>query len=139
MSGLEAIGLVLNILPLLISAAEHYDDVLRPFRRYRKFTPEVKRFADELSSEKVIFQEELRLLLASVTNYDVAEKMVEDRDHPSWKDPKLEMRLSGYLGKSKEACKNIIEIIDEDLNKIEEQSQFFSAVTTESSAPVGSP
>lgn len=39
MSGIEAAaGLVLGVLPLVISAIEHYDDMLRPFLSYRNFT-----------------------------------------------------------------------------------------------------
>jgi hypothetical protein len=136
MSGVEAFGIVLAVLPLLISTIEHYDDALRPFKRYKNFDSELKRFKDELSSEKVIFHTESLLLLTSVTSYDIATKMLEERDHPSWKDSELEAKLSQWLGASRDACKNIIAVIEDDLKKIREESQFFDTVTCESSVPV---
>ncbi|KAF4621929.1 hypothetical protein G7Y89_g14415 [Cudoniella acicularis] len=135
MSGMEVVGLILGILPLMISAAEHYDDVIRPFKRYKNYSAEVKRFQDELLSEKVIYNTESLLLLASVTNYDVATKMLEDRDHPSWKDSELENKLLKVLGASHEACKNVISLIDSDLNQIKEECQFFDTVKCGSSVP----
>ena len=44
MTGIKVAGLVLGVLPILISALEHFDNVGRPFSRYRNFTPEVRRF-----------------------------------------------------------------------------------------------
>jgi len=139
MSGFEVVGLGLGILPLLISTVEHYDDIIRPFRQYKHFHSEVKRFRDEISSEQVIFRAESLLLLASVTSYDVAEKMVEVHDHPSWKDPDLEKRLSERLGGSCEACKNIISLIDDDLDRIRRKSQFFDKLNDGYSLPVNYP
>jgi hypothetical protein len=139
MSGLEAVGLVLAVLPLLVATVEHYDDVLRPFKRYKNFNSEIKRFKNELSSEQVIFHAESLLLLASITSYDVAAKMLEDRDHPSWKDFELEAKLAKFLGSSCEACKNIVGLIDEDLSKIREESRFFDAAVCGLSLPVSFP
>src|ERR1700737_2833197 len=45
MSGAETvIGLVLGVLPLFVSTAEHYDNVFRPFKRYKRFSKELKKF-----------------------------------------------------------------------------------------------
>lgn len=138
MSGAE-VGLVLAILPLLISTVEHYDDILRPFKRYKNYDFEIKKFKDELASERVIFHAESLLLLSSITSYDVATKMLEERDHPSWKDSNLESKLREFLGSSRDACENIISLIDNDLSKIREESQFFNTVICESSMPVSLP
>lgn len=135
MSGAE-IGLVLAILPLLISTAEHYEDILKPFKRYRKYDIDLKRYQHELSSEQVIFDSELLLLLASVTTYEIAEKMVEDHDHPHWRDLALEEKLSKRLGGSLEACMNVINLIDDDLTKIHKEAYFFDTIPSESAIPV---
>ena len=37
MLGAEGLGVILGILPLLISAAEHYEDVFRPLKRFKRF------------------------------------------------------------------------------------------------------
>ena len=98
MTGIEAAERLLGVLPLLIPALEHFDNVGRPFSRYRNFTPEVRRFQQRFIAQKVTFQNECRLLLSKVTEYDVAIKMLEDGNHPSWEDQKLIEGFAEYLG-----------------------------------------
>lgn len=137
MSGVEvAAGFVLAVLPLLISAIEHYDDVLSKFKRYKKVASEFNRFNDELISEQVIFHSEALLLLASVTSYDVAASMLDDSGHPSWKDCELDLKLSQSLGSSCASCKRVIAIIEDDLKKIKEQFRTFDDIANESSTSV---
>jgi hypothetical protein len=52
------VGLVLGILPLLISTAEHYDTILRLFKRYQKYAPELGRYRKQLGTQKTIFRTE---------------------------------------------------------------------------------
>ena len=75
---MEAIGIILGVLPLLISAVEHYDDVLRPFIRYRTFISKAQQLHDEVETERTIFRTECQLLLAAVADQDVAIKMLHD-------------------------------------------------------------
>lgn len=98
MSGVEiAVGLALGVLPLLISAAEHYDDCLRPFIRYKNFVKEADRFQNLLAIQKVIFKNQCRILLEEIIEHDVASSMLNDpsgANHPSWSDIELEKQLS---------------------------------------------
>ncbi len=55
MSGFEVVGVVFGVLPILISAAEHYEDVFRPFKRYKKFAPELEEYQKKLGIQKAIF------------------------------------------------------------------------------------
>ena len=64
-------GLILGVLPLLISTTEHFDDIAQPFRRYRRFH-DVKKFHGSLQTQKTIFRNFCELLLKSVVNNDVA-------------------------------------------------------------------
>ena len=137
MSGVEvAAGFVLAVLPLLISTIEHYDDVLSKFKRYKRVASEFRRFNDELVSEQVIFHPEALLLLASVTTYDIAASMLDDPEHPSWKDFELDVKLSQSLGSSCSSCKRVVAIIEEDLKKIKEQFRMFDDIANESSTLV---
>jgi hypothetical protein len=52
MSGFEVLGVVLGLLPLLISAGEHYEDVYQPFLRYRHFSKEVERYGLQLIHQR---------------------------------------------------------------------------------------
>ena len=75
MSGFEAAGLALAILPLILSAAKHYDSVLCPFRRYTRFAKEAKTYSKELGIQRTIFRNECRNLLKEVIDHDTASSM----------------------------------------------------------------
>ena len=128
MSGVEAIaGLALGILPLLISAAEHYDDCLRPFIRYKNFAKEADRFGHLLGIQKTIFRNQCRLLLEEIIEHDVASSMLSRpsgaNHHPSWSDIDLEEQISQLLGDSRDACITAVEMIEERLRDIKGESQ----------------
>jgi len=127
MSGVETVvGLTLGVLPLLISAAEHYDDCLRPFIRYRNFAKEADRFRHSLGIQKTIFRNQCRILLEEILEHDVAATMLNGpsgANHPSWSDIELEKELCRLLGDSKGACITTIELIEERLRDIECESR----------------
>ena len=122
---MEALGIVLAILPLLVSAAEHYDDCLRPFIRYRRFASKVDRFQQKLSIQRTVFRNECRILLESVVEHDVANRMVDDNTHPQWNDKELEQQLGRHLDTSRDACVSIIQEIQECLQDVEKDSGDF--------------
>ena len=119
-------GLALGVLPLLISAAEHYDDCLRPFVRYKNFAREADRFRQLLSIQKTIFRNHCRILLEEITEHDVASGMLSGPSgpsHPSCSDVELEEQLSKLLGDSRGACITTIEMIEEKLRDIDSESR----------------
>ena len=129
MSGVEAASFVLAVLPLLISAAEHYDDCIRPVLRYRKIAAEVKLFQRQLKIQKTIFKNQCQNLLESVVEHDAARRMLGvGAEDPSWKDAILEKLLSERLGASREACITSVELIQERLQSIEAESRSLQAV-----------
>ena len=126
---MEALGIILAILPLLVSAAEHYDDCLRPFIHYRRFASKVDRFQQKLSIQRTVFRNECRILLESVVEHDVANRMVDDNTHPQWNDKELEQQLVRHLDTSRDACVSTIQAIQECLQDVEKDSgDFESAV-----------
>ena len=124
MSGAETIvGLAIGVLPLLISAVEHYDDCLRPFVRYKKFAREADRFQNLLGIQRTIFKTQCRVLLAEFIEQDAASSMLNEADHPLWSDIELEKQFCQLLGQSKDACFTIIDMIEESLQDIKGESQ----------------
>lgn len=127
MSGVEAtVGLALGFLPLLISAAEHYDDCLRPFIRYKTFAKVADRFQNLLGIQKAIFRNQCRILLEGIIEHDVASSMLNGpsgANHPSWSDIELEEQLSQLLGESRRACITTVDMIEERLRDIDSESQ----------------
>ena len=126
MSGIEIAGLALGVLPLLISAAQHYDDCLRPLTRYKNFAKEADRFQDWLAIQKVIFRNQCRILLEEVIEHDIASSMLDGppgTNHPLWSDTELEGQFAQLLGDSKDACITTVRIIEERLGEIDSESQ----------------
>ena len=127
MSGVEAVaGLALGFLPLLISAAEHYDECLRPFIRYKDFAKEANRFVKSLRIQKGIFRNQCRILLEEIINHDVASSMLDGKsgaEHPYWSDIQLEEQLTRLLGDSRDLCITTIELIEDRLEDIDTESQ----------------
>ena len=127
MSGIEAAGLALGFIPLLISAAEHYNKCLRLWRRYQNFTKKADRFLKLLGVQKARFTNQCRILLQDINiEHDVASSMLDGQsgvDHPFWSDVELEEQLTRLLGESRGECINTIELIRDRLGDIDTESQ----------------
>ena len=120
MSGVEAAaGLALAVLPLMISAADHYERCLRPFVRYRNFTKEADFFCWSFSVQKQIFKNQCLILLEEIIEHDAASIVLSGAGQPSLTDGNLEEKLDGLLGESKESCVATIERIRAKLFDIE--------------------
>lgn len=128
----EVAGIILAILPLLISAAEHYDNVFRPFRRWRKYTSELELFQRQLGTQRTIFRNECRLLLTILTNSQIAREMMKEAAHPLWKDQDLEGKLIKQLGDSGIACSDIINMLQQKLDEVEKKTTSFGLLIQQS-------
>ncbi|MCJ1466393.1 hypothetical protein MMC07_005012 [Pseudocyphellaria aurata] len=125
MSGAEV---ALALLPLLISAVEHFNDCLRPITRYRKFTSELNRFQHLLKIQRTIFRNQCSILLENVVNQDAAKQMLEERNHLLWCDAETEKLLLDQLGSSREACIAVVELIDDKLRELEKECSRFETI-----------
>lgn len=128
MSGVEAAGLTLAVLPLVRSAAKSYNDVLSPFLRFKRFTKEAKRYSKELEVQRTIFREECRSLLESVIDHDAASGMLELLAKELWSDYQLEEKIAQQLGESKQACVTLVELIEEQLRDIGDENDEFCTI-----------
>lgn len=129
MAGVEVVvGLAIGVVPLLVSAIEHYDDVLRPFVTYRKFTSKAQRFHDGLEMERTIFRTECHLLLAAVADRGLAAEMLNDPHHPSWKDIAVCERFGRQLGSLGTTFASLLSKMVSSLEGLSEKSQEFNAV-----------
>lgn len=129
MSGIEVAGLALAVLPILLSAARRYDSVLSPFLRFKRYAREAKIYSKELDIQRTKFRNECRNLLEEITGQDVASGMLDKlADSPAWVDQNLEASLAQRLGKSKQACASLIELIEARLEAVETENSAFNAV-----------
>lgn len=117
------LGILLGVFPLFISAIEHYEDILGPFRRYRHFTSKAQRICDELETERAIFYAECRLLLELVAPREAAIDMMEDLDHSLWRDAGLSEKLAREFGSLGTPCKTTISRINGKLVEIDNKTK----------------
>ena len=122
MSGFEAAGLALAILPLIVSAAKHYEDCFCPFLQYKEFGKEADFFRKLFGVQKAIFKYQCNILLQELVDHDAALALLNGAHHLFATD-ELETRLGKLLGESKEPCVSIIEMIHDKLSDIESESQ----------------
>ncbi|KAF4338061.1 hypothetical protein FBEOM_8066 [Fusarium beomiforme] len=79
MSGFEIAGVVLGALPLLISAAEHYQSSLDPAIAFFKWKDELKKALRELWLQHSSFQLTLQNLLREVASPEETHSMLLER------------------------------------------------------------
>ena len=133
MSGVEAVGLLLGIVPLLVSAIEHYEDVLRPIRRYRAYGSKSQRFCDELETQRNVYQAECQLLLGEFVGPDTAREMLCNPQHPSWREPILSKSFESRLGSLGPTCLSVVSRINSSLKEIDQKFQGLISNRTQSS------
>ena len=127
---MEAVGLALAVLPLIISAIEHYN-FFAPYIHHSGFTRELLNFRRKLDAKKLIFRNECRLLLEELVQEELMDEMFrEGSSHPLWTDKDLNEQVKLYLGESYEACVEIMKAITDCIDQLREKTQGLDAVLT---------
>ena len=126
MSGVEVASLALTVLPLLLTAAKHYDDCLRPFVRYEKFASEAKKYYQKLDIQRSIYRNEC-LLLEDVVEHELASSMLVRPTHTAWLDRGIDDQVVWQLGDSKEAYIAIVNLIEQHLQEIDGKHKTLEA------------
>ncbi|KAK1511975.1 hypothetical protein CTAM01_00905 [Colletotrichum tamarilloi] len=96
----EVAGLVLGAVPLVISALEHYEDIIEPAKAFFQWKGQLSQMIRKLYMEHTLFEMNLELLLRrTVINDDLLE-MVADPQNELWKSKELVADLKRDLGKA---------------------------------------
>ncbi|KFY05286.1 hypothetical protein O988_00125 [Pseudogymnoascus sp. VKM F-3808] len=94
MSGVEAAGLVLGALPLMISALEHYRATASVLKGWWRVKADYRKCMHDLTYYKDEFQTNLQeLLLPMIADDQELKILLEDPGGPSWEDPELNETL----------------------------------------------
>lgn len=107
MSGAEAVvGLILGIIPLIISVAEYYQSTSNVLHRWKEYDTEAKRLSEELYCQECIFRNEIDILLSSVTGWDLIEshRRLESGHDQKWVTDDLKAKFGSYLGEDNGAA-----------------------------------
>ncbi|KAL2029015.1 hypothetical protein VTO58DRAFT_110045 [Aureobasidium pullulans] len=98
MSGLEVAGLVLAVMPLFISAFEHYEEELRGFKRF--------------------FSQTLEYLLTELTDKDELDGMITRGYGKLWEDSDMSDKLQQQLGTAYESFCIVLAQIFDDMEQL---------------------
>lgn len=100
MSGIEVAGVVLGVLPLIISAIEHYDSGLDRMTAFVKWKGELDKAMRELWIQHSYYEMTLRTLLGGVVTETELEEMITRPESELWKSRHLDRELRQKLGKA---------------------------------------
>lgn len=134
MSGVEAVGLALGVLPLIIVAIEKYEKISDLIGTYRKYSKAVGRFSTELAVQRVIFQNECVLLLSQVVDdgralHDMfnepAHSLRTSLRNDSKLDQKLLQRVNERAHDSYEQIVALLQLIEHNLRQIYDETKGY--------------
>ncbi len=134
MTGIEVAGLVLAVLPLLVSAAQNYNNCLEPFWRYRGFPNEAERFLKLLKIQRTIFRNHCAILLGNFISQDAALNLLQSPCDRWVQNLKIETGLHQLLSDSREACTDIVGLIISRLTTIERERRDLVATVNSDKA-----
>jgi hypothetical protein len=107
MSGVEAAGFILAVIPLFISAAEHYNDGLNPIKRVFRTPLEMRKFYLALNDQKTYLRLSLIALFGKLPSLSQSQRQaLNDRDgdlSSLWEDEDLQEELEDALGHAYES------------------------------------
>ena len=94
----STVGLVLAVLPLVISAIEHYNEGLKPLKDFVRWKITIRNLIVGLRTQKALFRNTLEQLLGGlVTDQTELSVLLDDPAGSGWKSPKLETDLKQRL------------------------------------------
>ena len=97
MSGVEAAGIVLAVIPLLVSACDEYAKGFRTMKKWLNYNRELKQLARTLDAERVIFRNTCENLLEGLVLPEELETLLNDPGGHGWSDRGLNTRLENRL------------------------------------------
>jgi hypothetical protein len=120
MSGVEVIGLVLGVLPLVISAAEDYKKAFEPLVRWKRFKFAFRDFITSVDIQRQMFQLVLKKLLIRVQlPPEEKQRLLVVPNYEGWSQPDTVDAIRSRLGESYDACMDILRSMKEDMQELQ--------------------
>ena len=131
MTGFEIVGVVLGVLPLIISAIENYEKIIDPVVTFKRYSKALQTFTTELNVQRDIFQNECIWILSRYVDGHGLEDMLDDPSHhlreTIRRDGKLDANVKSTLGPTYRQLRDILILITESLDDIYEETKDLSA------------
>ena len=127
MSGFEIVGVVLGVLPLIITAIEDYEKIVGPIITYRQYSKALKTFTTELNVQRDIFQNECIWILSRFVDDHELEDMLKDPSHGLRdvikQDRTLDSNVSTTIGPHYGQLRAILQLIKTSLDEIYDETK----------------
>jgi hypothetical protein len=117
-TGVETAGLVLGSLPVLISALEHYEDMVRPTKEFFTWNKYRRKLVQELYTLRASYDQVIYLLLDPITEKDELSAMVDDPRSVFWTASPIADHVRDILGSAYDPLILTIDEIAEILEAI---------------------
>ncbi|KAJ5539138.1 hypothetical protein N7513_007470 [Penicillium frequentans] len=98
-TGIEAVGLALAILPLVVNQVDNYARGLERIKVLRRYKWQLEEYSVGLSAQYAILLNTLELSLEGVVNDRDRAELISDPKGPGWRDAAFEDRLIDKLGR----------------------------------------
>lgn len=122
--------LTLAIVPLIISALDHYSTVRDTLSRYRNFSEYVEEFFAEFTVQCEIFKTSVQLLLTANVGDGQAARMLENENDAGWNDPDLDAYLCRRFSGEKTLLRNSLFLIRLSIKRLLKVSDLLPDVTS---------
>lgn len=108
-TGIEAAGLVLGAIPLILKGLQFYAEGIAVTKRYWKYKEEVNNILYELGAENTMYINSINMLLVGVVSQKDMTEFLADPGGPRWKEAKFDRKLRSRLGASYDSYMKSIE------------------------------
>ena len=99
-TGVEAAGLVLGSIPLILAGLQFYAEGISVTKRYWRFREEVNGLLAELRTENSLYINSINMLLIGVVEQKDMAVFLADPGGECWKEHKFDRKLQKRLGSS---------------------------------------
>lgn len=136
-TGIEAAGLALAILPLVVNQLDNYALGLEKMKLFRKYKVQLLGYSTQLGAQRTILLNTLlKCLEGVVDDHDQRADLISNPKGSGWKDPDLEDQLRDKLGQSYEPFKGSVNSLCDHLEYL---SRKLGAETPDPSVPPTKP
>ncbi|EEA19562.1 hypothetical protein TMatcc_009697 [Talaromyces marneffei ATCC 18224] len=131
MSGMEFVGLVLAILPLVANQLDNYSRGIETVKGLRQYRWELENYSSNLSAQYAIFLNTLQIFLQDVVDdHDQRSELIKNPTGNAWKDTQLQAALTDKLGRDYHAffgtMAGLCSLLEELSNKLNRRTPDYS-------------
>lgn len=126
---MDPFSVALGVLQVTGTALKISSLIYQKVKIFRNYSREVKRVLKGVDRQRQNFIHEIHLFLRQAQqNEDNIEQMLDDTEHPLWKDDELQLGLDAAFGKSLGTCRDIIEEIGSILRSLQAELSCFDGI-----------